>query len=246
MTSVTANEIIYNAMRVGGILTGAGRTPSTEEYSDGLKALNAIVDAWATASLRIPTHTVTAAALPTGETSTVGPSAYFNTPAGIRIDQANVITGYGGANPGRHPVQVIQSWQEFAQRRDQATSTTIPAAIYLDDAYPTATLYYVPKATAGEYLEIYYWSALGTFASGATSVDLQPAYKAALEFNLAMDLHPRYPQATPLSQVVIQRAREYRADVERFNAARNVPTIRPEWARGGGQYDINSDRVVYR
>jgi len=90
-------DILYPALRLAGILTGAGHTEAPEDLTDGLIALNGLVDSWS--SQRLLVYTIRAdryPVTPSQASYTIGPGSDFDAPRPTRITAANFVLTTGG------------------------------------------------------------------------------------------------------------------------------------------------------
>jgi hypothetical protein len=208
------SSILYTAMRLAGILGAAGRGNSATELADGLLALQALIDSWATERLTIYAIAPATYNLTADQASyTIGTGGDFNTTRPIRIEAAGYIE-----SDSETPLDVLTP-ATWAAIRDK-TAPGAPSAIYTDMAVPLATinLYPVP-AVSGAQLALYTWTPLSQPASTGDSLTLPTGYLRALHYGLAIELAARFPERANLTPIVIEQAREAKAAIKRLNLA---------------------------
>lgn len=213
----TALQMIARSMRLIGAL-GRGETPTADEQTDGLTALNAMLQAMSIQRLIIYHIQVENFSWPAATASrTIGPSADFDTARPVRIERA-----WQRLNNQDYPVNVI-NFAQWSRIQQKNLSTSIADRIYLDNAFPIATLYLyqVPSDTAQIYLQT--WKALQSFPAATTEISLPPGYEDMLVFNLAIALAGEYQRSIP-QQVTKYAASTMRA-IKRLNAKVPNPVI---------------------
>lgn len=237
---MTATTIISTALRLLGLLR-AGQTPSTVETADGLAALNSLIDNWNTERLNIFTVGVASYPLTTGTQSyTIGPSgAAFTAPRPIKIEGAGLLIPNTGLSNNflRLPLKILTK-AEWDQIDEKGTTADYAEGLYNDANFPTSTLYLwpIPVFTSGvTSLELSAWVALASFPDLVTDIPLSVGYARALEYALAVELAPRFKDAT-LQPAIIQIATESKDAVRALNAAMGPaePTMAPTNATPDG------------
>jgi len=123
--------------------------------------------------------------------------------------------GSGGAIASTRPVRLERAVQRLANTSpaldlplevltDEAyesialkgLTSTIARWVYLDRAYPLATLRTWPVLPAGDALRLYVWHPLTAFASLDTTVALPPGYELALQTSLSLELASMFRDCT--------------------------------------------------
>jgi len=185
----TANDMIARSLRLIGVLGQGRRTLDSTEASDGLSALNTMLDSWSIDRSMIyqqltETHTLTAG---TADYS-IGSGGTIDTTRPVRIDHAFIrdTSNYD------YPVQVINKGAYDAV--PLKTTQSRPKYLYYDEIYPLAfiRLLYTPSDST-EVLHFTSWKQLQQFSTGSTALSMPPGYQRAIEFNLALELQPEYP-----------------------------------------------------
>lgn len=210
----TARELIEGSMRlIGAIATG--ETASSEEATTALTVLNEMLDSWSTESLVIYDITREEFTLTPGTGAyTIGTSGAFNTPRPLKIENAAI--EIQSASPTTEMPLKLLSPDEWAAIATKDIASSIPTELFMDGAYPLATINLWPKPTAAEKLVIYSWKPLTAIAELGTSISLPPGYSKAVRYNLALELAPEYGRDP--STIVVANAAESKANIKRMNS----------------------------
>ena len=226
----TAQTIINRAMRLIGALE-SGESPSADETTDVLAALNAMLDSWRNDSLVVYqiadlTHT-----LAPGEGAyTIGASGDINQTRPNKIESARVTL-----NSLDYPVTVIGK-SSYDALHDKTTQGT-PDALYYDPAYPLGTILLNPVPDAAYTLTIGVLSPLGSLATAGASVALPAGYERALAYNLAIEIAPEFQLSA--SAEVAKIAAESLASIKRTNSAARPIVARLDYF-DGREYNIEA------
>lgn len=206
----TALDLIKGAMRLIGAIE-SGETPSSEETSDGLSALNAMMDAWSIERLMVYQILQENFTLSAGTASyTIGSGGTWNTTRPTRIDSAFIRDSSGQD----YPIEIITKEQYDAIWLK--TTQSLPEQLFYDPAYPLGTVYWycVPDASYTAYINS--WKQLQSFAGLTTVLALPPGYERAIKYNLALEIAPEYNRMP--SAVLAQIANESKAAIKSMNA----------------------------
>jgi hypothetical protein len=195
-------------MRLINVLA-AGEAPVAQEQSDGLTALNSMLDSWSIDKLSVyalqeDTHTLT----PGTATYTIGSGATINTARPDEIQRAFARTGTVD-----YPLDI--SGDKYYSEIPDKTVTGTPEELYYNPTYPNGTISLFPVPDIAYVLHIYQWVTLQSFTSLTTSLSLPPGYERAIVYNLAIEIAPEY--GAVVSQEAIKVARESYANVKRRN-----------------------------
>jgi hypothetical protein len=226
------SDIIQSSMRLLGATTH-GRTASTPALSDGLTALNLMLDAWNADRLFIYAIAANTYSLTAGQqTYTMGSGGNFNTtrPA-AGVESANIVLSNNGQTL-RVPMELIDQ-DRWADIRLQGVGSGIPQLLYVDGAYPLANLSFWPYPNATCSVELYTWQALTQFTAVTDTVSLPPGYAEALKYNLAVRLGPEFgvPEIPPS---LVALAAESKAAIQSLNTPAPIMDCDPAIASIGG------------
>ena len=217
---MNAGAIIYDALGRLHVIR-PGQTAAPQELSDGLVALNNLVDSLSTDRLMIPYSTTARYALVAFTAGyTLGPSGTLVGPRPIRIDQAGIVQGvYNyGASDFRSPLEIIDE-KGWAAITDKTATSDIPLKLY-PVATPTSfslSLWPNPNVSSTTDLELTFWAALSSFPDQSTDVPLNPGYARALGALLAIELSSRMP-ACQLDNATVQEAAEAQGAISKLNS----------------------------
>lgn len=205
----TAANIIERSMKLLGQLE-AGGTPTSDEYADGLAALNAMLDSWRNERLMVYAMQDETLTLADGDSSyTIGTGGDLNTTRPIAIERAYIVEdsiSYD-VNP--------MTEGEYAAIDDKTTEADFPEWFLYRPTMATATLILWPVPNATRTLKLVTRVVVGAFASTATTVTLPPGWEQALATNLAVQWAPEFE--TSASEDVKRMARESKAGIKSAN-----------------------------
>jgi hypothetical protein len=174
----------------------------------------------------------------------IGPGATdwdtLTEPRPTRIERASVLYNADPANPIEIPIGVI-GFREWQNTPLKTTQSDIVQQIYCDGEFPIAhvNVYPVPSVATHQ-IVLYTWGAVSQFTSLTENVQLPPGYQRGIEYGLAVELSPRFPQ-TRLSPLVLQTAIDAKAAIKRLNMVITTSRCDPALVKGGAAYDIYSD-----
>lgn len=222
--SVLTYDVIYSAYRIAGILRGPQRGLSVDEIQEGLQCFNDLVD-----SYNIQRYTVLSIRrqlfnlIANQGMYEIGPTAAdWVTPRPPKIENASVI------DVQQNPVQPLEIplyiatfdiWQLIPQKN---ITSTWPQVLWYDpaqDYLPNAQVNVWPVPQINNQIAIYAWSQIAQSVNADTPLILAPGYKQALQYELAVELCPRWNR--PVSPDVAAGAIKYKKDIKSVN----LPTL---------------------
>lgn len=193
----TARTIIKRALQKNGVLT-KGETPSGDEASDGLDALNDLIASWSNDSLLIYARTLESFPLVGGQqTYTIGTGGDFNTERPLQI-----VDAYARIGGTDYRLSIIND-TAFDGIVQKDISNAIPEVLYYRASNPLGQISIWPKSTGGT-LFLRTEKQLTQIASLDTDVEFPPGWERALIYNLAMEIAGEYGQ--PVGEDVYQIA----------------------------------------
>jgi len=230
MALSTAQDLIDSALRLLGVVDQEG-SPTTNQRSQGLDALNAIIDSLVAdklANYRFDDEQITLAAAST----TWGSAGTINTTRPVKLLAARRVDG-----SYEYPIRIL-SMSEYRDLMDKSVTGTI-SGIALDPTMTSsqATLYAVGGVGTIKVTSMKPWT---QYALVSTSLGLPPGYIRALRHTLAVELSPEYQVDAPA--VCVQVADKMRSDLANLNAQVHK-IVQPMAACG--QFDINSGDYLY-
>lgn len=209
----TVRDLIKGSLRlIGAVATG--ETPSADEQSDALSALNDMLDSWSTNKLIVYGITKEKFSLVSGTGSyTIGSSGTFNTSRPMKLETAT-IEDQTNSPYIEFPLQIM-SEEQWAEIRVKDMLSTVPTKIFLNDDFPLSTVYLWPAPGAANKLVLYSWKPITSFAAVTTSISFPPGYSRALRYNLAVELAPEYGKS--VAPEIAAVASESKANIKRMN-----------------------------
>ncbi len=228
---MTVRELISSAMKKFGALA-AGETATADEASDGMSALNLMLDSFSNESLVIYTHVREEFATVASQSSrTIGTGGNFSTTRPINIERA----GMEDSSGNEQPIKILNQ-DEWAAITSKALTSESPSAIYYEPTNPLGTIYFWPVPTGTNNLVLYSWKPLTTFTSLSTSLTFPPGYEEMLVFNLALRWAPDFDKQ--VSPEVSEVARETKAQLKRINFKPQLMETDPALLSNGYAYNI--------
>lgn len=223
---MTVTNLIAASMRLLG-LYGANETPVAEDLSDGLVALNEMLNAWNAEHLTV--YTIVNRSLPltigTG-TYTIGTGGDFNVPRPVKIESAGIVHTATGL---RWELKLDTS-AEFNRIPHKSAQAKLPLRLYCDNDYPLAKLKLWPVPSRASTLDLNAWEELSDSLGLSDPLDLPPSYQRAIRYNLAVTLSSEYGKGMQLDPTVAAIAKESKAELFGLNASNFAGTQDPPLA----------------
>ena len=226
-------SIVTPALQEIGVVPGS-QAPSAGDSALALARLNRFVDflaAQRTAIFQITRATATLTANTASFTVGSGGNIATGTPIGSNYIRPVFIEKVAFIDTATDPdtefsLGDLLTEAEWARIPQKALTGVYPQRAYYSPTTPTGTLYPWPIPTSATLQwAMYYWAALGTFASLATDISLPPAYAEMLVTNLAKLLCPAFTREP--SGILISQAAESLAAVKRANRRLEPMTLDP-------------------
>jgi len=221
--------ILTDALKKIGVVSTA-ETLSSEESSDGLRTLNALLSSWNNDSLIVNGNQIEEFVLtPMQSVYTFGTGGDFNSSAPVRIEQAFLKYTDGT----EYPVKLIDN-EQWGRLTTKTTQSTLPTHVYIDENYPLRTVHVYPVPSIATTLVLHSFRKFSAFTSLTTEVQLAEGMERALVYNLALEFAPDYGKNP--SGLVIQTAAESLALIQRNH--NNAGILRCDAALvGKGSFD---------
>lgn len=182
----TAIEIITRAMRLIGVLS-QGETPSAQESSDCLFALNGLMGSLGNSPLMIFARTNESLPLVANTASyTVGPSGGLVTDRPIEVLESSNIIYQGVTYP-------VVKWTLPDYQQITVTNTGgIPTGFYAQMDMPNITLTFWPVPSEAMTFNMWSDKQITEFTSLTQQLVMPPGYDRALAFILAVEIAPEF------------------------------------------------------
>ncbi|MEK9725816.1 MAG: hypothetical protein VW405_20355 [Rhodospirillaceae bacterium] len=210
----TARDIIDAALSELGV-RAAGETIAAADASEGLLALNRMLDAWAAERLMIYTVTRTTWTITANDGQyTVGTSANVNRPRPAYVERVSILDT--SSDPDTESPLAKLTEDGWAGISMKAQTSDTPQAWYYNPTYPTGTLDLWPVPTSSTLQGVMYApQAVSQFTDLTTAVSVPNGYERALVKNLAVELGP--PYGRKLDAALAIQAQESKAVIKRAN-----------------------------
>lgn len=207
----TVQTVINRSLRIIGVLA-SGETPTANETSDALTALNAMLDSWRNDKLMVyAQQDITVPLVASQASYTMGASgANVTTTAPVRPESAYVRKS--GVDYALEEIDDAK-YQAISQKTSESD---IPEYFFFNHSYPNATIYLYPVPNEVNNLYLRVWTPYAAFSAATDTFTMPQGYEDAIVYNLAMNLWPEYP-SVQLNPVVAKKAQESLASIKRLN-----------------------------
>lgn len=193
-------------------LLGLGRAPTTDDYADGLVALNALLDLWRNDGLLCYAFQDESLTLSASDSSyTIGPGGDLNTTRPVEIVDAWV----EDSDDISHSVRLISD-EEYAAIPDKTATSTWPDCANYRASMSTGTLRVWPVPTGTVTLKLTTRVVVAAFSATSDTVTLPPGWEQMIDSNLAVAMAPEFP--VPVPPETAKMARDSMRLVRRMNA----------------------------
>lgn len=210
--------LLYNAFRIAGILGAAGRANSPSETSDGLLALNAMLDAWQTERLLVwcvLQNTVDLVVNQQNYSIGLNGAPDYELPRPEGIDRAGLILN--NVYPSTEIPLQIYSDQEWSAVTPKQLQSTQPTGLWYQRTVPNGLITFWPIQQNPYQVNLYLRVNLLQVADANANIDLPPGYQSAIEYNLALELAARFQERANISPLSIEKAMTTKASVKIMN-----------------------------
>ena len=218
-----ALDIIKTAMRhIGALATG--ETPTADEASDGLQALNDVLETWNLEGMMVYSGLVLPFVTVAGQsTYTIGTGGNWNTPRPIRISDA-----YCTVNGTDFPIEIIGLSEYDGISLKTQQQSIVERLVYVND-YPLAKVILWPVPASVITVSLDSDTILSSIATTATAISLPPGYQRALQYATAVELTAQYGNSID----VTRQAQATKALVKRANRQPQIMSFDPMLTGGG-------------
>lgn len=235
-------DILIEALSLIGVVNGA-EIPSASDLNTAMLSANFMIDSWSANNLMLRATILESFPLTINQSSyTIGAGGNFNTVKPIKIYNAFLQDNTGN----RYDLEVIGK-DLYDSYEDSQISTGLPSAICFDPGASqqggqmgTIFVYCIPSLAYTLYMEQQKY--LTEFASLAAPVGFEPAYYAALSWNLAEWVFYKFRSLkSPIPPLIVKMARQTKRAIETINSnprqmSTDLPTAKAQ------NYNIYSDQ----
>lgn len=228
------------ALKTANVL-GVGQTADAEDMNDSFNLLSMMMAQWQRRRYMVY-ELVTASKVATGQISyTVGPGGDFDIPRPSKLESAFFRQQFNQQLPVDYPFTILRAREDY-NRIGLKTLNAFPQFIFYDAANPLGNLFPWPVPNNQYEIHITVMQQLQQFAGMDEEITLPPEYKAALMWNLTLELYPFY--GLPVNEIVAKKAEASMRIIEEANA--QIPRLQmPGSLQGrGGSYNIYGDYYI--
>lgn len=240
--SILVSDIVYNAYRISGVLSRAGRGYSpVSDFNDGLWELNSMINLWKSQRTMVYAILRTQFNINANQQNYViglAGGADIAIEAPVKIEAAGYI--FNDVSPNvEQPFRILtpQLWEATSPK--DLTSTISTALYYqpetvagVTSANGTITLW--PISIRPWLGALYTWQTVNEFVNSTDPIIVRPAYRDALTYGLAVRLALRFPEMAQISPEALAIAKEALGIIKSINS----PEILMQTERGARE--VNS------
>lgn len=226
--TVTVGNLIRRALRLIRVI-GEGETPSAQEYSDSVEALNAMLDSWRNDRLTIYAIKAHDFTLTGAASYSIGPAQTFDTVTPVKVDGARYTTG------GTEYSVVVIDQPQWAAITDKDLAGSLPSVVYFERGSPYGRVYLNPVPSSGT-LTLDLRQPFDNYSNVADEVRLPAGYEQAIAFNLAVMLAPEFGKEA--TATVFKIADDSLRALKRINSPRPVACMEIGHLGARAYYDI--------
>jgi hypothetical protein len=245
--NTTMGDICKAALKECGAV-GVGQDPLAEDINDAWARLQWMLMQWEKKRWLVY-HLITLSKISTGAQSyTLGPGGDFdtgpNTNRPAKISSAFVRQQYQTqGNAVDYQLEILQSMEDYNWITIKGLMAGPGEAVFMDSNWPLANVYVwpIPQNSIYEIHLTIYAQLQFQFANPATVFDIPYEYYAAMLYNLAQRLRPKYRLGTYPGDPLPGMAKDSLA-VLRLPGTQITKLRMPSTLRRRGLYNIFSDR----
>lgn len=235
----TLADLLKPALRIAGITVLPGTTPSTDQYTELIPAMNRMLSSWNLDGYKIFSLTITEFTLTANQKIyTIGTGGELNIARPLAIRVATMI--YPGTPSVRQEVEILEDVKDWMTISVQDITGAPAWYLYYDhgnDANSRGKLYLHPQPPSGYKLELSTWTRIASaFAATTDAVTVPDGYEQAIVDNFALIVGGLYPKQSDLMSNPValaearDRARRSLGVIKSLNI--RVPALQSEFASG--------------
>lgn len=220
---------------------GVGQTASAEDSNDAFNLLNMMMAQWQRRRY-ICYQLITTSKVADGSLSyTVGPGGDFDIQRPAKIESAFFRMQSGSPLPVDYNLTILRAKEDY-NRIGIKTLNAFPQYAFYDSGNPLGNLFIWPVPNNQYEIFITTMQQLQQFNDLSDVITLPPEYKAALMYNLALELYPMY--GLPVNDTVAKKAEATLRIIHETNA--QIPRLQmpTNLQRRPGNYNIFGDFFV--
>lgn len=236
----TPRDLINLALKTVNVLA-VGQTASAEDMNDAFAILNMMMAQWQRRRYMVY-QLVEVSKQGTGALSyTVGPGGDFDIERPAKLEYAYFRQNRNTPLPVDYPLTILRAKEDY-DRISIKNLNAFPQYAFYDSGTPLGNLFVWPLPNDQYEVHITVMQQLQQFTNLSDEIILPPEYKAALWWNLTLELYPMY--GLPVNPVVEKKASAAMRIIEESNA--QIPLLQmPAALRGrSGAYNIYGDFYI--
>jgi hypothetical protein len=230
----TARDIIQLTLKQVGVL-GIGQTANAEDTNDAFVVLKDMLGQWGKKRWIVPMLIDVEADGNDSISNPIGTGQYYNTPRPDKIQSAYFTQKNDGPNNVSYPLQLIWSYEDYAQIALKSLNS-FPTALFYDAAFPYGNVFVYPIPGPRYEIHLIVKGDLGFPLDLDSELILPPEYNEAIRYNLAIRLCSMYTY--PVDPVAAALAKLSLNTIKLANA--QIPTLEMPaslYGRGNGGWN---------
>jgi hypothetical protein len=200
---LTRNEMIAASLRKLGVVA-AGQTPTTEDYTNGAQAYNALISSFRALGMPIWKRTEYSWT-PTTQSYNIGTGYTLDTDYPLKIYQAYRMASSGTS---KIPMDVISDY-DYNMLPTTTGGTPLKLTYQPKNNFGTIKLWPVPDSSNTDVVYITYQSPFEYFSASTETMDFPEEWYEPLIYGLAVRLAPEYGIPLPDRQDLRKEAQMY-------------------------------------
>jgi hypothetical protein len=236
----TPADIIKLALKTANVI-GVGQTASAEDTNDAFNMLNMMLAQWQRRRYMVY-QLITESCQGNGSLSyTVGPAGDFDMPRPSKLESAFFRQNQNTPLPVDYPLTILRAREDY-NRISIKNLNSFPQYAFYDAGNPLGNLFVWPLPNDQYEMFITVMQQLQQFQTINDEITLPPEYKAAILWNLTLELYPIY--GLPASDIVKAKAEASMRIIEEANA--QIPQLlMPAAVRSRtGTYNVFGDFYI--
>lgn len=226
--SITTGHIVRRALRLIRAI-GEGETPTAQEYTDALEAMNSMLDSWRNDRLMVYAVQSVDFTLTGASSYSIGPGQTFNAVTPILVQSAGfTLAGHD------YGVDVVGA-EQYGEITEKALIADYPRVVYYEAGAPNGLVYIWPVPSSGT-LSLDLYVPFANYTNPADAVILPAGYERAIAYNLAIEIAPEYGKEPSVAVAAI--AKESKRQIESTNSPLPIAHMEIHSMHSRSAYDI--------
>ncbi|MFC4275563.1 hypothetical protein [Achromobacter aloeverae] len=236
----TPRDIINLSLKTANVL-GVGQAASAEDVNDAFNVMNMMMAQWQRRRYMVY-QLITQSVQGTSALSyTVGPGGDFDIPRPAKLESAFFRQNQNTPLPVDYPLTILRAREDY-NRIAIKNLNAFPQYAFYDAGNPVGNLFIWPVPNNQYEVFITVMQQLQQFDNLSDEIVLPPEYKAALMWNLTLELYPLY--GLPVSDVVARKAEASMRIIEQANTQIPRMAMPVSLQSTTGTYNIYGDFYI--